>query len=37
MPQGRAPKMPALADFQFFDIGRLTQLFEKEHAYDTHR
>ena len=30
----RLPKMPALAEHQFFDTGRLQELFEKEHALD---
>ena len=30
----RLPKMPQLQDFQFFDLRRLTQLFEKENAHE---
>ncbi|KAK9820501.1 hypothetical protein WJX72_011031 [[Myrmecia] bisecta] len=30
----RLPKMPQLQDFQFFDIKRLTELFDKENAYE---
>ena len=30
----RLPKMPHLQDFQFFDIQRLTELFEKENNYE---
>lgn len=30
----RLPKMPALAEHQFFDTVRLQELFEKEHALD---
>lgn len=30
----RLPKMPAFQDFQFYDIPRLTELYEKEHAHD---
>lgn len=33
----RLPKMPQLADFQFYDVNRLTQLFEKENAYELHK
>lgn len=40
VPGGRAggprlPKMPALQDFQFFNVQRLTELFEKEGAYES--
>lgn len=31
----RLPKMPAMHDFQFYDIGRLESLYEKEHRWDT--
>jgi SWI/SNF-related matrix-associated actin-dependent regulator of chromatin subfamily A member 5 len=31
----RLPKMPAFQDFQFYNIPRLTELYEKEHAHDT--
>eukprot|EP00884_Botryococcus_braunii_P010359 jgi/Botrbrau1/19324/Bobra.0073s0055.1 len=31
----RVPKMPALQDFQFFNVQRLTELFEKEGAFET--
>jgi len=30
----RLPKMPHLQDFQFYDIPRLTELFEKENNYE---
>lgn len=30
----RLPKMPVLQDFQFYDVKRLTTLFEKEHAFE---
>ena len=33
----RLPKMPALQDFQFYDVKRITALYEKEAAYETHR
>lgn len=33
----RLPKMPALLDFQFFNLRRLTELFEKENNYEMHR
>ena len=37
-PSGpRIPKMPKLEDFQFFDSKRLTELYEKEHAYELHK
>jgi hypothetical protein len=29
--------MPQLQDFQFFNIRRLTELFEKENAYEIHK
>ena len=28
------PKLPALQDFQFFDTARITELHEKQCAYD---
>ena len=28
------PKMPQLQDFQFFNTTRITQLYEKQHAYE---
>jgi HAND len=31
----RLPKMPALQDFQFFNVQRLTELFEKEGAFES--
>lgn len=30
----RLPKMPHLQDFQFFDIARLTELYEKENTFE---
>ena len=33
----RLPKMPALQDFQFYDVKRITALYEKEAAYESHR
>jgi len=30
----RMPKLPALQDFQFFDTARITELHEKQCAYD---
>lgn len=33
----RGPKMPQLQDFQFFNTARITALFEKAHAYETHQ
>ncbi|GMH40196.1 hypothetical protein BSKO_08100 [Bryopsis sp. KO-2023] len=30
----RLPKMPQLQDFQFFDVRRLTELFEQENAFE---
>ena len=30
----RGPRMPALQDFQFFDVARLTELYDKESAYE---
>ncbi|CAD7702794.1 unnamed protein product [Ostreobium quekettii] len=30
----RLPKLPNLQDFQFFDVARLTELFEQENAYE---
>ena len=33
----KLPRMPALQDFQFFDIPRITQLYEKENAHETHK
>ena len=33
----RLSKMPALQDFQFFDVPRLTQLYDREHAHELHR
>ena len=29
--------MPALQDFQFYDVPRLTQLYDIEHAHELHR
>ena len=33
----RLSKMPQLHDFQFYNTVRLTELFEKEHAYELHK
>lgn len=33
----RVGKMPAMADFQFFNTKRLTELYEKEHAAEQHK
>ena len=33
----RLPKMPQLHDFQFFNLPRLTALYDKEHAYELHK
>eukprot|EP00878_Enallax_costatus_P003452 GHUV01003663.1.p1 GENE.GHUV01003663.1~~GHUV01003663.1.p1 ORF type:complete len:1042 (+),score=456.73 GHUV01003663.1:458-3583(+) len=33
----RIGKMPVLNDFQFFNVKRLTELYEKEHAAEQHR
>jgi len=33
----KLPKMPALQDFQFYDVKRITALYEKEAAYETHK
>jgi hypothetical protein len=33
----RVGKMPQLAEFQFFNTKRLTELYEKEHAYEQHK
>lgn len=30
----RLPKMPVLQDFQFFNTARITELIEKQHAYE---
>ena len=30
----RLPKMPALQDFQFFAVPRLTEIFDKENAHE---
>lgn len=30
----RLPKMPQLQDFQFFNVPRLTEIFDKEQAYE---
>ena len=30
----RLPKMPALQDFQFFNIPRLTEIYDQEQAYE---
>jgi hypothetical protein len=33
----RVGKMPQLAEFQFFNTKRLTELYEKEHAAEQHK
>lgn len=33
----RVGKMPLLADFQFFNTKRLTELYEKEHTHEQHK
>lgn len=33
----RVGKMPQLAEFQFFNTKRLTELYEREHAYEQHK
>lgn len=33
----KLPKMPALQDFQFFNVGRLTQLYEKDNVHEVHK
>ncbi|GAB4816506.1 hypothetical protein N2152v2_003552 [Parachlorella kessleri] len=33
----RLPKMPQLQDFQFFNVSRLTELYERDHAAEAHR
>lgn len=33
----RIGKMPAMADFQFFNTRRLTELYEREHAAEQHK
>ncbi len=33
----RLPKMPALQDFQFFAVPRLTEIFERESAAELHK
>ncbi|PSC72801.1 chromatin-remodeling complex ATPase chain [Micractinium conductrix] len=33
----KLPKMPVLQDFQFFNIGRLTQLYEKDNSHEVHK
>ncbi|GLI59043.1 hypothetical protein VaNZ11_000871 [Volvox africanus] len=37
-PRGpRLPKMPVLQDFQFYNVTRIQELYEKEHLYETHK
>ncbi|EFN58004.1 hypothetical protein CHLNCDRAFT_34395 [Chlorella variabilis] len=33
----KLPKMPALQDFQFFNVARLTELYEKDNTYEVHK
>ena len=33
----RVGKMPLLADFQFFNTRRLTELYEREHIAEQHK
>ena len=33
----RRPGSPRAQDFQFFNIERLTQLFDREHAVEQHK
>ena len=33
----RLSKMPQLHDFQFYNVPRLTELYDKEHAYEIHK
>jgi hypothetical protein len=33
----RVGKMPQLAEFQFFNTKRLTELYEREHAAEQHK
>jgi SWI/SNF-related matrix-associated actin-dependent regulator of chromatin subfamily A member 5 len=33
----KLPKMPALQDFQFFNIKRLTEIYEKDNNYEVHK
>uniref|UniRef100_A0A061QM65 SWI/SNF-related matrix-associated actin-dependent regulator of chromatin subfamily A member 5 n=1 Tax=Tetraselmis sp. GSL018 TaxID=582737 RepID=A0A061QM65_9CHLO len=33
----RLSKMPQLQDFQFYNISRLSEIYEKEHAYEIHK
>jgi len=33
----RLPKMPNMHEFQFFNVGRITDLYEKESRYEHHR
>ncbi|CAL8460870.1 g401 [Coccomyxa elongata] len=33
----RLPKMPQLQDFQFFNVPRLTEIFDKEQAYELYK
>eukprot|EP00891_Asterochloris_glomerata_P000647 jgi/Astpho2/647/Aster-04487 len=35
--QPRVPRMPNLYDFQFFNIPRIQELYEKEHAAEQHK
>ncbi|KAG2445911.1 hypothetical protein HXX76_000514 [Chlamydomonas incerta] len=33
----RLPKMPQLQDFQFFNVPRIQELYEKEHVHEQHK
>lgn len=33
----RLSKMPQLHDFQFYNTARLTELYEKDHAYEIYK
>ncbi len=33
----RLPKMPALQDFQFYNLPRLTEIYDQEQAYELHK
>lgn len=33
----RLPKMPVLQDFQFYNAARLTEIYEKDAAYELHK
>eukprot|EP00951_Prasinocladus_malaysianus_P026084 scaffold230446_cov41-Prasinocladus_malaysianus.AAC.1 len=33
----RLSKMPQLHDYQFYDVKRLTELYNKDHAYEIYK